>query len=106
VIGTVDGYLIALNARTGRPIPTFGANGRLDLLKGVGSSEGRHLYAITSPPVICRDVIVVGSALTIPPDQHCIRPEGMSADSTLEQEKKFGRFTRFRKRRSRKRDMA
>ena len=63
VIGTVDGYLIALNARTGRPIPTFGANGRLDLLKGVGSSEGRHLYAITSPPVICRDVIVVGSAL-------------------------------------------
>lgn len=62
-IGTVDGYLLALDARTGRKIPSFGTDGRVDLIGAIGPTEERHMYAITSPPVICRNVVVVGSAL-------------------------------------------
>ncbi len=41
VFGTGDGYLICLNAQTGRPIPTFGQNGRIDLTRGLGRSVNR-----------------------------------------------------------------
>src|SRR5262245_6773632 len=33
--GTGDGYLIAVDAKTGRPIPSFGQNGRVDLMDGL-----------------------------------------------------------------------
>jgi quinoprotein glucose dehydrogenase len=59
--GTGDGYLICLNARTGKPIAGFGSNGRIDLTSGLGRSVNRDLYGVSSPPVICRDVVVMGS---------------------------------------------
>jgi quinoprotein glucose dehydrogenase len=61
VFGTGDGYLICLNAATGKPIPTFGHEGRIDLTQGLGRSVDRHLYGLSSPPIICRNVIVMGS---------------------------------------------
>ena len=61
LFGTGDGYLIALNAQTGKPIPTFGQQGRIDLTQGLGRPVDRHLYGVSSPPIICRDVIVMGS---------------------------------------------
>lgn len=61
LIGTGDGYLIALNAKTGRPIPTFGQEGRIDLTQGLGRPVERRLYGVSSPPIICRDVVVMGS---------------------------------------------
>jgi quinoprotein glucose dehydrogenase len=36
LFGTGDGYLISLNAKTGKPISTFGRNGRIDLTRGLG----------------------------------------------------------------------
>ena len=59
--GTGDAYLICLNVRTGKPIPTFGREGRIDLTQGLGRPVDRHLYGVSSPPVICRDVVVMGS---------------------------------------------
>lgn len=59
--GTADGYLIALNAETGEPIPGFGQNGRVDLTEGLGRPVDRDLYGVNSPPIITRDVVVVGS---------------------------------------------
>ena len=38
LFGTGDGYLICLDAQTGKPIPTFGRDGRIDLTEGIGSS--------------------------------------------------------------------
>ena len=61
LFGTGDGYLICLNAQTGKPIPTFGEQGRIDLTQGLGRLVNRRLYGVSSPPIICRDVVVMGS---------------------------------------------
>lgn len=61
LFGTGDGYLICLNARTGKPIPAFGQNGRIDLTQGLGRAVNRRHYGVSSPPIIVRDVVVMGS---------------------------------------------
>ena len=40
---------------------SFGENGRIDLTQGLGRPVERKLYGVSSPPPICRDVIVMGS---------------------------------------------
>ena len=71
--GTGDAYLIALDADTGKPVSSFGDNGRVDLTKGLRRPIDRRLYGVSSPPTICGDVIVIGStvldafALELPP---------------------------------------
>lgn len=62
-IGTGDAYLICLNAETGKPIPTFGKDGRIDLTQGLGRSVDRKLYGVSSPPILCKDVVAVGATI-------------------------------------------
>jgi glucose dehydrogenase len=50
-------YLVALDARTGKPIADFGANGRVFLSAGMGSDMR---YTWTGAPLVTRDVIVLG----------------------------------------------
>jgi quinoprotein glucose dehydrogenase len=57
--------LIALNAKTGVPVPSFGTNGIVDMMKDLdidfkGDPNGR--IGNSSPVVISNDVIVVGPA--------------------------------------------
>jgi len=56
--------LVALDAVTGRPAPTFGTNGRVDMMPGVRGAPGDRLADIgsSSPPLIIGDVVVVGPA--------------------------------------------
>jgi quinoprotein glucose dehydrogenase len=61
LFGTGDGYLISLNAKTGKPVESFGNKGRIDLTQGLGRPVERKLYGVSSPPVICRDIVVMGS---------------------------------------------
>ena len=70
VWGTGDGFLVAVDARTGLPAPDFGDNGRIDLTAGVpratrGERDVLNLLALSSqsPPMILRDTIVVGSTI-------------------------------------------
>ncbi len=63
VILTAFAQMIALDAKTGKPVPTFGLDGRLDLAQGLRRSVEREYYTMTSPPVIVRGVIVVGSSI-------------------------------------------
>lgn len=63
LIGTPDNYLIALDARTGKPISSFGTDGRIDLLEGMSKPVNRRKISVSSPPAVCRGVIVVGTAL-------------------------------------------
>jgi quinoprotein glucose dehydrogenase len=63
LFGTGDGHLIALNAQTGKPVATFGEQGRVDLTAGLGRPVNRRLYGVSSPPIICRDVVIVGSSI-------------------------------------------
>jgi quinoprotein glucose dehydrogenase len=65
-IGTGDNQLIALDARNGKPVPGFGADGIVDLSeiglqRKIESSE--PIWNVTggmSAPLICGDVVVVG----------------------------------------------
>jgi quinoprotein glucose dehydrogenase len=66
LIGTGDSWLIALDAKTGKPCPAFGTDGKVDLTEGLRRKFDRKQrnYAVTSPPVVCRDVVVVGSSIS------------------------------------------
>jgi len=63
VMLTAFAQMIALDARTGKPIPTFGTDGRVDLALGMRRPVDRDYYTMTSPPVILRGIIVVGSSV-------------------------------------------
>ena len=63
VILTAFAQMIALDAKTGRPVPSFGTEGRIDLTEGLRRPVDRNYYTMTSPPVIVRGVIVVGSSV-------------------------------------------
>jgi len=58
--GTCDGRLIALDARTGAPREQFGTRGAIDLRAGADARAG-EAYAMTSPPAIFRDLVIVGA---------------------------------------------
>src|SRR5262245_30709559 len=62
-IGTGNGYLLALDARTGVPIASFGQGGRIDLTEGLGRPVERRWYSVTSPPLVVGDVVIVGSSI-------------------------------------------
>jgi glucose dehydrogenase len=62
LFGTGDGRLIALDAKTGKPAGGFGDNGIVDLRAGVTDENPRTMYAVSSPPSIYRDVVIVGPA--------------------------------------------
>jgi len=63
VILTAFAQMVALDAKTGKPVPDFGTNGRVDLNLGLRRPVSPHFYTMTSPPVIVRGVIVVGSSV-------------------------------------------
>jgi quinoprotein glucose dehydrogenase len=71
--GTLDGYLIAIDAKTGKLIPSFGNNGRADLnayIRGAKRNSlhlvngERYYISVDSPPVVVRDTVVVGSTMS------------------------------------------
>jgi quinoprotein glucose dehydrogenase len=59
LFGTTDGRLVALDARTGRPVPTFGDDGIVNLRTGMTDVAGS--YTMTSPPAIWRDLVITGA---------------------------------------------
>ena len=60
-------HMVALDAHTGREIETFGTNGVVDLRLGLDREVDliEAVIGSSSPPVIARDVIVVGAALAV-----------------------------------------
>jgi len=56
-------HLVALDAKTGRPIPAFGKDGIVDLWEGLDRKVEPGQIGSSSPPMIVGDVVVVGSAL-------------------------------------------
>jgi len=58
---TIDAYLWALDAATGRPCAGFGEEGRVDLNPAVGELLFRGEYGVTSPPAVVGDRVMVGS---------------------------------------------
>ena len=63
-VATIDARLIALDARSGQPVPSFGTSGTVDLRHGLRiGPEGFADYQVTSPPAVVGNTIVVGSAI-------------------------------------------
>lgn len=62
-IGTVDGRLIALDARTGEPCPDFGSHGQVLLTNGVANAPVKGEYAVTSPPAVVKGLVIIGSSV-------------------------------------------
>ena len=55
--------LVALDARTGRPIPSFGERGEVDLVAQLRRPVNRLHYTNTSPPVVFGDIVIVGNGV-------------------------------------------
>jgi quinoprotein glucose dehydrogenase len=61
--------LYSIDARTGKPVPSFGQSGHIDLREGLGRNPEDLTVTATSPGVIYKDLIILGSAL--PEDLPC-----------------------------------
>jgi quinoprotein glucose dehydrogenase len=61
-LGRLDARLVALDAATGKPCADFGTGGEVDLAAGLPRTF-RGMFAVTSPPAIVGDAVIVGSAI-------------------------------------------
>ena len=59
LVGVMN-FLYALDATTGKPISTFGSNGRVDLQENLGREPRFQSIALTSPGIVYKDLIIVG----------------------------------------------
>ncbi|HTV56525.1 MAG TPA: PQQ-binding-like beta-propeller repeat protein [Terriglobia bacterium] len=59
LVGVMN-FVYALNADTGRPIPTFGRNGRIDLRQNLGRDPSSVIIALTSPGTVYKNLLIVG----------------------------------------------
>ncbi|HEV8599177.1 MAG TPA: amidohydrolase family protein [Gemmatimonadales bacterium] len=55
--------LIALDAASGKPIESFGTGGEVDLTAGLWHPVNRLHYTNTSPPVVWRDLVILGNGV-------------------------------------------
>jgi len=69
--GTSDGYLLAVDAKTGVPVGDFGDGGRVDLMEGLPQAKRRSrdwlnalTYSVQSPPIVVRDAVVVPASIS------------------------------------------
>ena len=71
-MGTVDGRLVALDARTGKTCDDFGNGGMINLNEGLGDVEPGE-YHMTSAPTVINDIVVQGALVW---DNHRIDSPG------------------------------
>jgi quinoprotein glucose dehydrogenase len=55
--------LICLDAATGKPVPSFGEDGMIDLSEGLVWPINKLHYSETSPPVVYKDVVSLGNGV-------------------------------------------
>ncbi len=60
ILAGIMQYLYCLNAKTGRPIASFGEHGRIDLRKNLRGNYRRQSTVLTSPGIIYKNLIIVG----------------------------------------------
>jgi quinoprotein glucose dehydrogenase len=59
LVGIVN-YVYALDAKTGKPIRSFGDHGRIDLRENLGRDPKLQTITLTSPGIVYKDLIIVG----------------------------------------------
>jgi quinoprotein glucose dehydrogenase len=75
VFFTYRNFLYALNRKTGKPIPSFGSEGRIDLREGLDRPIEKMSVSASSPGVIFEDMLILGSTVpeTLPGSPGFIR---------------------------------
>lgn len=63
VFASIQSFIYALDARTGKTITTFGKDGRIDLREGLGREPEKQSIVLTSPGIIYKDLLIVGGRL-------------------------------------------
>lgn len=63
MVATRDGWLMSLNAKTGKPSLGFGTEGMINLRSGVADKFPNRYYGTSSPPAIYKDLIFTGGQL-------------------------------------------
>ncbi|HLK59949.1 MAG TPA: PQQ-binding-like beta-propeller repeat protein [Chthonomonadaceae bacterium] len=64
IFAAVTQYVYALDAATGKPILSFGMNGRIDLREDVGRDPAKQSIILTTPGVVYKDLLIVGGRVS------------------------------------------
>jgi len=59
IVGVMN-FVYALDAATGKAVPAFGKDGRIDLREGLVRNPAEQVIYLTSPAVIYKDLMIVG----------------------------------------------
>jgi quinoprotein glucose dehydrogenase len=78
LVGVMN-FVYALDAATGKPISSFGKDGRIDLREDLGRDPAAQSIYMTSPAVIYKDLMIVGGreAETLPASPGDVRAYDM-----------------------------
>ena len=60
IFANVKSFVYALDAKTGKVIPSFGVDGRIDLREDLGREASKQSVVLTSPGIIYKDLLIVG----------------------------------------------
>ena len=60
IFAGIMNFLYCLDGQTGKPIASFGEEGRIDLRKGLRGDYLQQSVALTTPGVVYKDLIIVG----------------------------------------------
>jgi quinoprotein glucose dehydrogenase len=63
ILANVSPYVYAIDATTGKAIPAFGENGRIDLRENLRGDPKLQSVGETSPGVIYQDLLIVGGSM-------------------------------------------
>jgi glucose dehydrogenase len=61
VLVAVMNFVYALDSATGKPVSSFGRNGRIDLREGLGRDPKSQWTPLTSPAIVYQDSLIVGA---------------------------------------------
>jgi quinoprotein glucose dehydrogenase len=64
IFAAIRSYVYALDAGTGKPITSFGHEGRIDLREDLGREPAEQSIVLTSPGVIYKDLLIVGGRVS------------------------------------------
>lgn len=61
VYASSDGWLVSLNARTGKPVPGFGNEGMVNMRQAFADKFPNNFYGLSSPPTVYKDLVITGA---------------------------------------------
>jgi quinoprotein glucose dehydrogenase len=68
ILFTAANWLYALDARTGKPIPSFGYDGKVNLREGLDREIGNQRIFASTPGMVFKDLIIIGTSVGEGPD--------------------------------------